>query len=263
MPSPHSASPIARDFPAGVAVVFGGSGGIGRAICERLAVSGCPIVFSYHANTAAAAAMEEQLRGSGCEVDALRVDLSDRSSVAVALQYAQQAHGRIHTVVLATGTAISMARVSTVDPDEWRRVIDSDLHGAFHVVQCALPLLRAGGGGSLVAVTSAGLDRHPPLDILSVAPKAGVEALMRGIAREEGRHHIRANSVAPGMLDGGLFHHLQPQLTADFMEAVKRNTALRRLGTVQEVAEVVAFLASSRASYVTGQHIAVDGGYSV
>jgi NAD(P)-dependent dehydrogenase (short-subunit alcohol dehydrogenase family) len=101
------------------------------------------------------------------------------------------------------------------------------------------------------------------MDILSTVPKAGIEALIRGIAREEGRYQIRANSVAPGIFDGGLFLRLKEQVKPDFVEAMRRNTALRRFGTAEEVAKVAVFLASDAAAYVTGQQLAVDGGYSV
>src|SRR5581483_8561397 len=97
---------------------------------------------------------------------------------------------------------------------------------------------------SYVAVSSAGLVRHPPKDILSTVPKAGIEALVRGLAREEGRYGIRANSVALGVLDAGQFAHAAAQLTPEFIEAIKRNMALRRLGTADEAANTVAFLAS-------------------
>jgi Enoyl-(Acyl carrier protein) reductase/AMP-binding enzyme len=124
-----------------------------------------------------------------------------------------------------------MTHVANVEVDEWQATIDGDLHSFFHVMKATLPQLRADSGGSFVAITSAGIDRHRPLDILLVAVKAGIEALMRGIAREEGRFGIQAISVAPSVM--------------------KRNIAVRRLGTIEKVVKVAAFLASADASYVT------------
>lgn len=255
--------PETASFPEGVAVVFGGSGGIGRAICTALARRGCDVALSYRSNRDTAESVVAQVQDLQRRAEAVQLELADAASVAATVSGLQQKYGRIHTVVFATGADIRMTHVANVEMQEWRAAIDGDLHGFFHVVKATLPLMRAGGGGSFVAITSAGIDRHPPLDILSVAPKAGVEALVRGIAREEGRFGIRANSVAPGVIDGGLFLRLTPQVTPEFVEAMKRNTALRRFGTVQEIANVAVFLASADAAYVTGQHIAVDGGYSV
>lgn len=250
-------------FPAGIAVVFGGSGGIGEAICRELVCRGAPVALTYRSNRARADALAAQLRDAGGVAQAHGVDMTDREGVATLLQTLQRQHGRIHTVVLATGADFSMTYVSKIDAQEWLDTIHADLTGAFYVISAALPLLRQGGGGSLVAITSAGLDRHPPKDILSVAPKAGVEALMRGVAREEGRFGIRANTVAPGVLDGGVFDRLATQVDDNYIEAIKRNTALHRFGTLQEVAKAAVFLASSDASYITGQRLTVDGGYSV
>lgn len=252
-----------QDFPDGAAVVLGGSGGIGSSICEAFGRHGVDVALSYRSNAAAAESLAARLGAMGRRAAAVRVDTADPSSIERGLKDVLEKFGRIHSVIYATGADISMAYVADVDPEEWRSTIDGDLNGFFHVVKCALPLLRAGGGGSIIAVTTAGMDRHPPMDILSVAPKAGIEALIRGIAREEGRYNIRANTVAPGVIDAGLFHRLKPQVTPQFLEAMKRNTALRRFGTAEEVAAVVVFLASSPAGYITGQRIAVDGGYSV
>lgn len=251
------------EFPAGVAVVIGGTGGIGRAVCEGLAAKGSDVVLSFRSNQAAADATVGKLKTLGRRAEAVRLELTDMDAVAAMLGEVAQRYGRIHTLVFASGADITMTYVSGIDPDEWRRTIDGDLNGFFYVVRALLPLMRAGGGGSITAVTSAGIDKHPPLDILSVAPKAGVEALLRGIAREEGRFNIRANSVAPGIVDGGLFRRIETQVSPEFVEAMKRNTALRRFGSVEEIANVTVFLASSGASYVTGQHLCVDGGYSV
>src|SRR5581483_3657539 len=134
--------------------------------------------------------------------------------------------------------------------------------GFFNILKPTIPHLRR-GGGSVLAMTSAGLVRHPQKDTLSVVPKAGIEALIRGIAREEGRHGIRANAVALGVIDTGLFKRLSDRVTPQFIEAMKRNTALRRFGTAQEAADAALFLASSKAAFITGQSLRLDGGYSV
>lgn len=249
-------------FPDGAALVLGGSGGIGSSICELFARQGTDVAITYRNNAKAAEAVAARVAALGRRAAAVRVDTADAQSVERGLKEAGERLGRLHSIVYAVGADISMAYVANVDPEEWRRTIDGDLNGFFHLVKAALPVLRAGGGGSIIAVTSAGLDRHPPMDILSVAPKAGIEALIRGIAREEGRYNIRANTVAPGVIDAGLFHRLTPQVTPQFVEAMKRNTALRRFGSPEEVASVVVFLASTPAAYVTGQRILVDGGFA-
>jgi NAD(P)-dependent dehydrogenase (short-subunit alcohol dehydrogenase family) len=100
--------------------------------------------------------------------------------------------------------------------------------------------------------------------VLSVAPKAAIEALVRGIASEEGRFGIRANSVALGVIEAGIFLRLEGvDFDPEWVEAARNNTALKRFGTAEEVANAVVFLASARASYVTGQMLVLDGGYSI
>lgn len=257
------AASVADDFPVGVALVVGASGGIGQGIARRLAASGCSVALTYRRGVAAAQGCADQIRSSGGRADILPMPLDDLGAVETAIASVVEQYGALHTVVYAVGADISMTYVANIDPVEWHSTIDGDLNGFFNVTKAALPWMRKAGGASFVAITTAGLDRHPPLDILSTVPKAGIEALIRGIAREEGRFGIRANSVAPGIVDGGLFDRLRERVTPEFVEAMKRNTALRRFGSVDEIADVAVFLASRRAGYVTGQHLAVDGGYSV
>jgi NAD(P)-dependent dehydrogenase (short-subunit alcohol dehydrogenase family) len=251
------------NYPDGVAVVIGGSGGIGKGICLALAQRGAHVALSYRSNASAAQQTVIELEQLGRSAEAFALELSSLEQVSAALGDLQARHQRIHTLVFAAGADITMTYVGDIDPVEWQQTINGELNGFFHVIKTALPLMRQAGGGSIVAVTTAGLDRHPPLDILSTAPKAGIEALVRGIAREEGRYNIRANCVAPGVIDGGLFERLKPQVKPEFIEAMKRNTALKRFGTINEVAAVAAFLTTPAAAYVTGQHLCVDGGYSV
>ncbi len=108
---------------------------------------------------------------------------------------------------------------------------------------------------------SAGQSRWPPGDALSVIPKAGVTAAVRGLAREEGRHGVRANAVAVGVVEAGIFHRID--FSGAWRDAATRNIPLRRFAAADEVAQCVVFLASERASYVTGQVLHADGGYSI
>lgn len=250
-------------FPSGRALVVGGSGGIGRSIVAGLVANGSDVVFTYHRNRDAAAEAVEEYRGLGRQADALQLDLTDAEAISATIKQIRQNWGRIHTLIFAAGADISMTYVSATDAEEWHRTIASDLNGFFLTVQPVLHLMRQDGGGSILALSSAGTVRHPPLDILSTAPKAGIEALIRGIAREEGRFNIRANVVAPGMVAGGIADRILKKVTPQFAEAMRRNNALGRFGELEEVSSVCIFLASSVASYITGQCIVVDGGYSV
>ncbi len=251
------------DFPQGVAVVLGGSGGVGRAIVGRLAAYGAHVALTYRGNEASAEEAAREARAHGVSASIHRVTLGEGTLPAFFADVRER-HGRVHTVVHAAGSDIAQPFISQITPDQWRKVIEADVNGFFDVVHASLPLLRE-KGGSYVFISSAGLERYAAGDILSVAPKAAVEALLKGIAREEGRFGVRANSVALGVIEAGMFPRLveSGHFTPEWVAAAKRNAALRRFGTAREVAEAVAFLASDRASYVTGQRLLLDGGYSI
>jgi NAD(P)-dependent dehydrogenase (short-subunit alcohol dehydrogenase family) len=247
----------------GVALVAGGSGGLGRAVCERLAQSGVHVALTYRSRADAAEETATACRAAGGTASIVEADLERADVVQKVVDAVVAEHGPLQTVVHAVGSDIPMRYVSQIDVETWHKVLHADVDGFFHLVKATLPHLRK-ARGSVVALTSAGLKRYPARDVLSVAPKAAIEALIRGIAREEGRYGVRANSVAVGVVDAGIFHRLsRTELAPEWIEAARDNAALGRFGTAAEVAEATVFLASQKSSYVTGQTLYVDGGYSI
>ncbi|MBT8468787.1 MAG: SDR family oxidoreductase [Myxococcales bacterium] len=252
------------DFPQGGALVVGGSGGIGSAIARSLAAAGVPLAITYRHHQEAAVAVAEEIQAGGGRCSVHPIELGDLDSVKACIDAIVEEQGALHTIAHAAGTSIDQPYISQLTPEQWRNTMDWDVNGFFHVAHAALPHLRR-SQGSIVFISSAGLKRFPPGDVLSVAPKGAIEALMRGIAREEGRHGVRANIVAVGVVDAGMFPKLveRGDLSQEWIDAATRNTPLRRFGTPDEVADAAVFLASSRARYITGQTIFVDGGYTL
>lgn len=251
------------DFPDGVAVVIGGSGGIGRAIVKRFIDCGCSVVFTFFQNSSSAESLTESCGTDQIICEGYQLDCTDSAEVTLFFNTVYQKYSQIHTVVNAAGPGFSMKYVSEITSDDWHKVVEADLSAFFNIAKNCLPYLR-NSGGSLVQVSSIGIRRWPKRDALSVVPKAAIESLIRGIAREEGRYGVRANSVQLGVINAGMFLRLvKSGLDSTWIDSARANTALKRFGEAEDVANAVIFLASGRASYITGESLRLDGGYSV
>ena len=247
----------------GAALVVGGTGGLGAAACHALARDWSGVAIGYRSSRARADEVAAALP-DGCEALPVHCDLADAASITGAVTTVRERFGEIGTVVFASGVAIEQPYVHAISEAAWREVIETELIGLTRVVSAALPVFREQGHGNFVIVVSVANYAYPPGDALSSVPKAAMEALGRAIAKEEGRFGIRANMVAPGIIDAGLgTHFLETLYTPAVWETQKRRIALRRFGGGAEIGEAIAFLASDRASYVTGQTLIVDGGFSL
>lgn len=253
----------AQRYQSGAAAIAGGSGGLGRAIARVLADAGARIAVTWNRNRAAAEELVGELGGAG-RAAAFQVDLREPDAVAAFHDAVQTTFGGLHTAVYAAGPYIDMRYISSLEPSLFERTVGTDLFGAYNFLHHALPGLRATRGAAICLGTPA-IRRYAKKDVLSSAPKAALESVVRGIASEEGRHGIRANMVAVGLIDDGMFHELMARGDFDegFIEATKRAVALGRMGKASEIAQAVAFLASDAASYITGQTLMVDGGYAL
>lgn len=230
---------------SGAALVVGGASGIGRACADALAAAGWPTVVA-------------DLKPEPDDATAIAVDVRDREAVGVAVAGVVSEHGAIGTLVYAAGTA-RVTPVLEIDPAEWDLVLGVNLSGAFNFLQAAAPHIPA--GGSYLALSS--IDSASPVDGLAhyCASKAGLEALVRSAALELGPRGIRCNAVLPGVVRTPL---MAPMLDRpEVADAFVAQTPLRGIATGAEIADVVAFLASDGARWITGAAIPVDGGMAL
>lgn len=248
------------DFDGRVALVTGASSGIGAATARLLAARGALVAVNFHRGAERAEEVVGSIRSRGGRAVAVQGDVTDPVQVRALVDRTGSELGPVDVLVLnAAGLAAHEARIAPVSDLVWpdlERVVTQQLKALFLTAQAVLPQMVARGSGSVVAVGAA-LARRPAPHFLPLAvAKAGVEAAVRTMALEVGPHGVRVNAVEPGLILTELSRHIPEEQR----RAVAARAAVRRNGTPDDVAELIAFVASDRASYLTGSCLLADGG---
>lgn len=237
-----------------VALVTGASSGIGRAVAKRFAAEGAR-VFAV-ARRAAIESIHEEIAG---QVVGFRGDMSDPTDIVNAVAACRDRFGRLDVLCNNAGTGSAFGvRIHEVAIEDWDRVMNTNLRGAFLVLRAAIPLMLAGGGGSIVVMASIGSFRAIPGSVPYISSKGGLIMLMRTAALEYARDNIRINAVCPGMTRTPMLGLLDAEQLAD----LENRAPLGRMNTPEEVAALTLFLASDEASGITGSSYLIDGGRS-
>ena len=232
-------------------LISGGDRGIGAAAARAFWQAGYRVAVLYHTHAAAAAALEKELPG----LLAVQCDVASRASCEVAFHTVEQAVG--HVDVLVSNAGIAQQKLFTdITPEEWQHMLDVNLSGAFHLCQLALPGMIRRKAGRILTVSSMWGQTGGSCEVHYSAAKAGLIGLTKALAKEEGPSGITVNCVAPGVIDTDMM----AAFTAEDKAALAEETPVGRLGSADEVAQLLVFLAGESAGYITGQVFGVNGG---
>jgi 3-oxoacyl-[acyl-carrier protein] reductase len=236
-----------------VAVVTGGSRGIGSAIAKRLAAEGASVAITYSKGADAAASVVAAIEGAGGKAIAIQAEAADAAAVQAAVEKTVATFGGLDVLVNNAGTAIPN-KFEDATLEELDRVIDINIRGTFVATQAALKHMR--NGGRIIMIGSCVGERMMTPGLAAyAATKGAVKMFTQGLSREVGNRGITVNNVQPGPIDTDL-----NPAAGEWAVPQKANTALNRYGSVDEVAALVAFVAGPEASYITGANLTVDGG---
>lgn len=266
--------PLFLTYPEGAALIAGGTGHVGEGSMRRLVEAGVPVVFTYNRGADRARALEAELRAAGHNVHAVQMALTDGASIDAAIARTEElGNGRMHTVISAGGPLMPFARIADVAEPALEQFIDEDSLGAFRLLSRAVRAMRQTGGGSLTACTTIANFRVVDFDGVSPFSKGSVEALVRQIAAEEADAGIRCNAVPVSWVFDATAEEQIAQMqdlpepgrshVIALIRQLAAQTRLRRPADILEAGNLFAFLASDQASYVTGQSVRLDGGFSL
>lgn len=238
------------------AIVTGGGRDIGRACVMRLAEEGARVAINYHSSDAGAESAVREIEAAGGEAFALKGDMTDQTDVTRLVRETQSRFGEsIHALVHVTGGLIARKKISEMDLEHWKRVMDLNTTSLFMIVKAVEPFMPE--GSAIVPIASqAGRDGGGPGAIAYATSKGAVMTMTRGLAKEFGPR-IRVNALCPGMIDTD-FHNVftKPEVRTHVANA----SPVKREGTSQDCANLVAFLASDQSAFMTGACVDINGG---
>lgn len=237
------------------AFVSGGSGAVGAAIVRTLAREHCRVAFSYLSHADAAAQLESELKGSGAEVRAYLLDVLDGKAAAALAARIEQELGPVDVLINNAG-ATQILPFAMIEEKDWDLVMDVNVKGVFLVTKAFARGMIRRKAGSVINIGSLAGMRMLEVPVHYATAKSAIVGFTLALSREFGRYNIRVNAVAPGMLTDGVSVNVPAKQRDEYMHYC----ALSRAGRPEEVAELVAFLASDRAPYINAQTILVDGG---
>ena len=236
-----------------IALITGGSRGIGAAIAKRLAADGANVAITYTKGADAAASIVKEIERTGRKAIAIQADAADAKAVKAAIEKTVATFGRLDVLVNNAGTAIPKKFEETT-LEEMDRVIDINVRGTFVATQAALKHMKDGGRIIMIG-SSVGERMMTPGLVPYSATKGAVKMFTQGLSREVGNRGITVNNIQPGPIDTDL-----NPAAGDCAAPQKASTALNRYGSVDDVAALVAFVAGPEASFITGANLTVDGG---
>ena len=245
------------DLTGQVALVTGGGRGIGRACCMTLARLGAKVIINYRRSSDSAEGLEKDIVGEGGEARAYQADVPDSAAVDAMFRFIRQEYRRLDILVNNAGI-IQDTLLLSMTLQEWTSVHTTNLTGSFLCTRHAVEMMLRQGGGKIVNIASASADVGGRGQTNYAASKGGLVAFSRAAAVELARKGIRINAVLPGIIETDMSLPVRQRAASKLLERIPA----RRFGRVDEVANVVAFLASDASEYIVGQAIAVDGGLS-